>query len=155
VGSILFGVSTSLTGATASYGVPTVQSFQGHAHGVQRQHLNGTAGQKLEIKMHNDNSTLTGVVEAAQQMVSDHLAGVVSLTTNQRDSSQQVAVLARSKVPIVSTLSGTQYSNAEKFRYALSRLRPCNRSLGGRDLGGGSRLHPGGLAQRQRCPGHR
>jgi ABC-type branched-subunit amino acid transport system substrate-binding protein len=120
-GPILFGVSTSLTGAAASYGVPTVQSFQGVTlKAFNAKHPNGIDGHKLEIKIYNDNSTVTGAVQAAQQMASDHVAGVATLTTNPRGSSQQVAVLARNKVPIVSTLSGSQYSNTKKFPYAFS-----------------------------------
>jgi branched-chain amino acid transport system substrate-binding protein len=120
-GPILIGVSTSLTGAAAAYGAPTVASFENVTFkDFDARHPNGVRGHQLELKVYNDNSTVTGAVQAAQQMVSDHVAGVATLTTNPAGSSQQVLVLNKNKVPIVSTLTGSQYSNTKAFPYAFS-----------------------------------
>jgi ABC-type branched-subunit amino acid transport system substrate-binding protein len=120
-GPILLGVSTSLTGSASAYGVPTVDSFQGVTlKAWDAAHPDGVDGHQVEIKIYNDDSTVTGAVEAAQQRVADHVAGVATLTTNPQGAAQQIAVLVKNKVPIVSTLTGSQYTITKKYPYAFS-----------------------------------
>lgn len=120
-GPITFGISTSFTGANSAYGVPTEESFDGVTlKQFDATHPNGIDGHKLELKLVDDQSTVTGAVGAANELVAAHVAGIVTLTTNPEAVSDQVAVFTKNKVPIVSTLTGSQYENTKAYPYAFS-----------------------------------
>ena len=120
-GPIVIGISTSLTGAASAYGVPTVQSFQNVTMKYwNAEHPDGIDGHKVTLKVYNDDSTSTGAIQAATQMAADHVAGVATLTTNPIGAGDQITVLTKYKIPIVSTLTGSQYTNTKKYPYAFS-----------------------------------
>lgn len=120
-GPITFEVSADLSGAAAAYGQTTKEAFQNVTlQAFNATHPNGIDGHKVIIKLQNDASDVTGAVQAADQMVADKAAGVVTVSQSPAAQSQQLAVLTKAKVPVVSTLTGSQYADTTKYPYAFS-----------------------------------
>jgi ABC-type branched-subunit amino acid transport system substrate-binding protein len=120
-GPITFEVSADLSGVAAAYGATTKAAFQNVTlQAFDATHPNGIDGHKVIIKIQNDASDVTGAVQAADQMVADKAAGVVTVSQSPAAQSQQLAVLTKAKVPVVSTLTGSQYADTSKYPYAFS-----------------------------------
>ena len=120
-GPITFEVSADLSGAAAAYGATTKAAFENVTlQAFNATHPNGVDGHKLIIKLQNDASDVTGAVQAADQMVADKAAGVVTVSQSPAAQSQQLAVLTKAKVPVISTLTGSQYANTKEYPYAFS-----------------------------------
>lgn len=117
-GPIVFGLSAPLSGATASYGLTTQISFNkvtipafnaAFPHGID--------GHPIQVKLLDDASDVTKAVSVAQQLVSDHVAAVLTVSYNPEAAGQQYAVFNKNKVPVVSVLSGSQYANTASWPY--------------------------------------
>jgi ABC-type branched-subunit amino acid transport system substrate-binding protein len=120
-GPITFELSADLSGAAAAYGATTKAAFQNVTlQAFNASHPNGIDGHHLIIKLQNDASDVTGAVQAANQMVADKAAGVVTVSQSPAAQSQQLAVLTKAKMPVVSTLTGSQYADTTKYPYAFS-----------------------------------
>jgi branched-chain amino acid transport system substrate-binding protein len=120
-GPITFEVSADLSGAAAAYGQTTKEAFQNVTlQAFNAAHPHGIDGHKVIIKIQNDASDVTGAVQAANQMVADKAAGVVTVSQSPAAQSQQLAVLTKAKMPVVSTLTGSQYADTSKYPYAFS-----------------------------------
>ncbi|HWF23603.1 MAG TPA: ABC transporter substrate-binding protein [Acidimicrobiales bacterium] len=120
-GPITLEVSADLSGAAAAYGQTTKEAFQNVTlQAFNAAHPNGIDGHKVIIKLQNDASDVTGAVQAANQMVADKAAGVVTVSQSPAAQSQQLAVLTKAKMPVVSTLTGSQYADTTKYPYAFS-----------------------------------
>lgn len=120
-GPITFEVSADLSGAAAAYGQTTKEAFQNVTlQAFNATHPNGIDGHRVIIKLQNDASDVTGAVQAANQMVADKAAGVVTVSQSPAAQSQQLAVLTKAKMPVVSTLTGSQYADTSKYPYAFS-----------------------------------
>jgi ABC-type branched-subunit amino acid transport system substrate-binding protein len=120
-GPITFEVSADLSGAAAAYGQTTKEAFENVTlQAFNASHPNGIDGHKVIIKIQNDASDVTGAVQAANQMVADKAAGVVTVSQSPAAQSQQLAVLTKAKMPVVSTLTGSQYADTSKYPYAFS-----------------------------------
>lgn len=123
-GPITVGVSTSLSGAAASYGGFTKIQIDLALQEFQKMHPNGIAGHQLKLDLVNDQSTVSGAVSAANQLVSDQVAAVITLTTNPESEQQQLDVLAKAKLPVISNLlslpNGSVKELSAKFPYDFS-----------------------------------
>ncbi len=119
-GPITFAVSADLSGAAAAYGVTTQEAFKNVTmQAFDAEHPNGIDGHKVVVKIYNDQSDVTGSVQVANQMAADKVAGVVTVSQSPASQSQQLSVLTKDKVPVVSTLSGSQYANTKTYPYAF------------------------------------
>ncbi|MGA8370169.1 MAG: ABC transporter substrate-binding protein [Acidimicrobiales bacterium] len=120
-GPITFELSADLSGAAAAYGATTKAAFDNVTlQAFNASHPNGIDGHRLIIKLQNDASDVTGAVQAANQMVADKAAGVVTVSQSPAAQSQQLAVLTKAKLPVVSTLTGSQYADTSRYPYAFS-----------------------------------
>jgi ABC-type branched-subunit amino acid transport system substrate-binding protein len=120
-GPITFEVSADLSGVAAAYGATTKAAFDNVTlQAFNATHPNGVDGHRIVLKLQNDASDVTGSVQAANQMVADKAAGVVTVSQSPEAQSQQLAVLTKAKVPVVSTLTGSQYADTQKYPYAFS-----------------------------------
>jgi ABC-type branched-subunit amino acid transport system substrate-binding protein len=120
-GPITFELSADLSGVAAAYGATTKAAFENVTlQAFNATHPNGVDGHQLIIKLQNDASDVTGAVQAANQMVADKAAGVVTVSQSPAAQSQQLAVLTKAKMPVVSTLTGSQYADTKNYPYAFS-----------------------------------
>jgi branched-chain amino acid transport system substrate-binding protein len=116
-GPITFGVSTSVTGADASYGVATKDGFEVALAQFKKAFPNGIDGHPVKLDFIDDQSSVTGAVDAANQMVASKVAAVITLTTDAEGVTGQVAVLQKAKVPIISSMESESFTNPKKYPY--------------------------------------
>jgi ABC-type branched-subunit amino acid transport system substrate-binding protein len=103
-GPITFGLSTPLSGATASYGIFTKLGMQVAQQAFNAEHPNGIEGHQVKIELLDDASDVTKAVQVANQLVSDKVAAVITASYNPAAAGQQLAVWAKAKMPVVSNL---------------------------------------------------
>jgi branched-chain amino acid transport system substrate-binding protein len=117
-GPIVFGLSAPLSGATASYGLLTQLSFDKvTVPAFQAEFPNGIDGHPVQVKLLDDASDVTKAVSVAEQLVADHVAAVLTVSYNPEAADQQLAVFNKDKIPVISTLSGSQYTNTSSWPY--------------------------------------
>jgi branched-chain amino acid transport system substrate-binding protein len=125
-GPITFGVSASLSGATAAYGVTTKLAEQKVTlPAFDALFPKGIDGHQVNIQVLDDQSTVTGAVSVANQFASEHVAGVLSVTYNPEGADDQYDILNKAKVPVISVLSGSQFTNTKDWPYDFS-FSPSN-----------------------------
>jgi ABC-type branched-subunit amino acid transport system substrate-binding protein len=114
----VIGATTPLSGATASYGQTTEESFNGVSlKAFNAEFPNGIAGHQVELKFLDDQGTTTGAVAAVNQLVSDKVAAVVTLSYNPEATLQQALVLNHYKVPIITNGGYTEWTNSKTYPY--------------------------------------
>lgn len=117
-GPIVFGLSVPLSGAVAAYGLTAQTSFNKVTiPAFNAAFPNGIDGHPVQIKILDDASDVTKAVSVANQLVADHAAAVLTISYNPEAANQQLAVFNKAKVPVISTLSGSQYTNASAWPY--------------------------------------
>jgi branched-chain amino acid transport system substrate-binding protein len=116
-GPITLGVSTSFSGANASFGIFTKQGFNVAFAQFKQQYPNGIDGHQVNLDFIDDQSSVTGAVNAANKMVSEHAAAAITLTTDAEAVPAQVAILQKAKVPIISTMESDAYGNPKLYPY--------------------------------------
>jgi ABC-type branched-subunit amino acid transport system substrate-binding protein len=117
-GPIKFGISTPLTGAQAAFGQTTAQSFNNITlKAFNALHPDGIDGHPVMYEVLDDASDVTKAVSVANQFVSDKLAGVITVSYNPAATAQQLAILNKAKVPVISVLSGSQYTDTTAWPY--------------------------------------
>jgi ABC-type branched-subunit amino acid transport system substrate-binding protein len=117
-GPITFGVSASLSGPTAAYGLTTKLAEENVTlPAFNAAFPNGIDGHQVQVKVLDDASDVTKAVSVATQMAADHVAGVLTVTYNPEGAGQQYAILNKAKVPVLSVLNGSQYSDTAAWPY--------------------------------------
>jgi branched-chain amino acid transport system substrate-binding protein len=117
-GPITFGVSASLSGPIAAYGITTkLAEEKVTLPAFNALFPNGIDGHPVKIEVLDDASDVTKAVNVATQMAADHVAGVLTVTYNPEGAAQQYAILNRDKVPVISVLDGSQYSDTTAWPY--------------------------------------
>jgi ABC-type branched-subunit amino acid transport system substrate-binding protein len=117
-GPIVLGISTPLSGSTAAYGILAKLSFDKVTiPAFNAEYPNGIDGHPIQIQILDDASDVTKAVSVANQLVADHVTAVLTVSYNPEAAGQQLAVFNRAKVPVISTLSGSQYSNTSAWPY--------------------------------------
>jgi branched-chain amino acid transport system substrate-binding protein len=117
-GPIVFGVSVPLTGATASYGLAAELAFNKVTlPAFNAANPNGIDGHPVQIKILDDASDVTKGVAVAQQLSADHVAAILTVSYNPEAADQQLAVFNKNKIPVLSTLSGSQFADTAKWPY--------------------------------------
>jgi branched-chain amino acid transport system substrate-binding protein len=117
-GPIKFGISTPLTGAQAAFGQTTAQSFNNITlKAFNALHPDGIDGHPVMYEVLDDASDVTKAVSVANQFVNDKLAAVITVSYNPAATSQQLAILNKAKVPVVSVMTGSQYTDTTAWPY--------------------------------------
>ena len=117
-GPIIVGATTPLSGPTAADGQSTQESFLNvtmKAFGAE--FPNGIDGHQVQLKFLDDQGTVTGGVQTAEQLVSDHVAAVVTASYNPEAEADQYTIWQKNKIPVISVLSGNEYSNTKAYPY--------------------------------------
>ena len=117
-GPIVVGATTPLSGPESESGLSTEHSFEGATmKAFEAQFPNGIDGHQVKLTFLDDQGTVTGGVQSANQLVSDHVAAVVTVSYNPEATADQLTILQHAKVPVISTLSGNQYANTKEYPY--------------------------------------
>lgn len=114
-GPIKVGVSTSLSGVSASYGALIEAGVRVAIQQFNQMHPHGILGHEFELDLVNDQSTVTGAVFAADKLVSDGVAATIYLTDNPDGEEQQLDVMAKAKMPVISDLLSLPNGNVQQL----------------------------------------
>jgi branched-chain amino acid transport system substrate-binding protein len=118
-GPIRFGVSVPLSGATASYGNAYKAAYNVTLSFFNQLHPDGIDGHPIQFDVLDDGSDVTKAVNVANQFVANKDAAVVVVTSNPLGTPQQLAILNKAKVPVLSQLSDNQYTDTTKWPYTF------------------------------------
>lgn len=125
-GPISLGVSASLSGPAASYGAFQKINYTIGLEEFNKLHPNGIDGHQVKLDIVNDESTVTGAVQAANQLVSDNNAAVISLTFNPPSEEQQISVMQKAKMPVLGDIlalpNGSVASLSKQFPYVFGTV---------------------------------
>ena len=117
-GPIVIGATTPLSGPSASYGQTTEESFNGVSlKQFDAEYPNGIDGHQVKLVFLDDQGTVTGAVQATDQLVSDHVAAVVTLSYNPEATVQQAEILNHAHIPIISDLGYNEFVNPKTYPY--------------------------------------
>jgi len=117
-GPIVIGATTPLSGATAAYGQSTEESFDNVTiKAFNAEFPDGIDGHPIKLVFLDDQGTVTGGVQSAEQLVSEHVAAVVTLSYNPEATLQQAVVLNHAHIPVISVLSYSQFVNTKAYPY--------------------------------------
>jgi ABC-type branched-subunit amino acid transport system substrate-binding protein len=112
------GATTPLSGPTASYGQSTELSFNGVSlKAFNAEHPNGIDGHPVKLVFLDDQGTVTGAIQAVNQLVSDKVAAVVTLSYNPEATLDEAEILAHNHIPVISGLGNTEFTNEKKYPY--------------------------------------
>jgi ABC-type branched-subunit amino acid transport system substrate-binding protein len=129
-GPIKFGVSTPLTGATASFGTLTKTSFENvTTKTFNAAHPDGIDGHPIQIEIVDDASDVTKAVNVANQFVSEKVAAVLTVSYNPAAAPQQIAIFNKAKIPVVAQQTADDYTDTSKWPYFFS-LGASNKQVG-------------------------
>jgi ABC-type branched-subunit amino acid transport system substrate-binding protein len=117
-GPIVVGATTPLSGPTAADGISTEESFNGVTmKAFNAEFPDGIDGHPVKLVFLDDQGTVTGGVQSAEELVSDHVAAVVTASYNPEATADQLTVWQKAKIPVISQLSGNQYANTKEYPY--------------------------------------
>ena len=116
-GPILIGVTTSLVGPSAAYGIETEQGWDLGVKAFNSEFPNGIDGHQLKLVLLNDEGTVAGVVQATNQLVADKVVADVDLSNNPEATLEQAAVLNHAHIPVIGSLDLDQLLNAKAYPY--------------------------------------
>jgi branched-chain amino acid transport system substrate-binding protein len=121
-GPIVVGATTPLSGPTAAYGESTEESFNGVTmKAFNAEFPNGIDGHPVKLVFLDDQGTVTGGVQTAEQLVADKVAAVVTLSYNPEATDQQAEIINKAHIPLIAGLAGNNaYYNASKWPYYFS-----------------------------------
>jgi ABC-type branched-subunit amino acid transport system substrate-binding protein len=125
-GPITFGISLPLSGATAAYGTEAEASYKVVEQEFDARYPDGIAGHAVKFDIQNDQSTVTGAVLAARQMISNKDAAVLAITFNPQGAPQQLHSLNAAKVPTFSCVSpdGLETTTQEPYYFGMCASTP-------------------------------
>jgi branched-chain amino acid transport system substrate-binding protein len=119
-GPIKLAVITAVSGVNAAYGTTTKKAFETV---TQKQfnllHPDGIDGHPVQIVVYDDGSDVTKGVQAANQIVNDKVAAVITVSTSPATYDQEMAVLNKAKLPVVAYPGGDKYSDASQWPYTF------------------------------------
>jgi len=120
-GPIKLGVITAVSGANAAFGTATKKAFETvTGPKFNALHPTGIDGHPVTITVYDDGSDVTKGVNAANQMISDKIAAVITVSTSPATTDQEMAVFAKAKMPVVAYASGNTYTDAKAWPYFFS-----------------------------------
>lgn len=123
-GPIKIGALLTLNGPFASIGTP--QEVNDEALVSLLNKNGGIAGHQVELITINDRGDPTAAVLAAQQLVSDHVVGVIYAGTS-ATVTNTVPVFMKNKVPVVMIDPLDQWDNGAKWPYLFDNY-PLNQA---------------------------
>jgi ABC-type branched-subunit amino acid transport system substrate-binding protein len=80
----------------------------------------GIDGHKVELEVLDDASDVTKAVAVANQMVADKVTAVITASYNPAATSQQMAVFAKNKIPVLANVLNDDYTDVAKWPYFFS-----------------------------------
>jgi len=117
-GPIVVGATTPLSGPTAVDGISTEESFNGVTmKAFNAEFPDGIDGHPVKLVFLDDQGTVTGAVQATNQLVSDHVSAVVTLSYNPEATIQQAEILNHAHIPIISDLGYNEFVNPKTYPY--------------------------------------
>jgi branched-chain amino acid transport system substrate-binding protein len=116
-GPIKFAIETPVSGVNAPFGLATQKAFQRTEKEFARLHPDGIDGHPVQFVVYDDGSDVTKAVGAANQIVSDKVAAVVTVSTSPQTTDQEMAVFGKNKIPVVAYPGGNQYADVSKWPY--------------------------------------
>jgi ABC-type branched-subunit amino acid transport system substrate-binding protein len=119
-GPIKLAVITPESGANAAYGVPTAKAFENVTQKFFNQfHPDGVDGHPVQIVVYDDGSDVTKGVQAANQIVADKNAAVITVSTSPATTDQEMAVFAKNHMPVIAYPAGDKYTDAANYPYVF------------------------------------
>jgi ABC-type branched-subunit amino acid transport system substrate-binding protein len=119
-GPIKLAVITAESGANAAFGTATAKAFENVTQTFFNQmHPDGVAGHPVKIVVYDDGSDVTKGVQAANQIVADKNAAVITVSTSPATTDQEMAVFAKEHMPVIAYPSGDKYTNASNYPYVF------------------------------------
>jgi ABC-type branched-subunit amino acid transport system substrate-binding protein len=117
-GPIVVGATTPLSGPTAVDGISTEESFNGVTmKAFNAEFPNGIDGHPVKLVFLDDQGTITGGVESAEELAADHVAAVVTASYNAEATADQLTIWNKDKIPVISQVGGNEYSNTKAWPY--------------------------------------
>src|SRR4051794_7750097 len=117
-GPIKFGVSTPLTGATASFGTLTKTSFENvTTKTFNAAHPDGIDGHPIQIEVLDDASDVTKAVNVANQFVAEKVTAVITVSYNPAAAPQQLAIFNKNKIIAIGQQAADDYTDTSKWPY--------------------------------------
>jgi ABC-type branched-subunit amino acid transport system substrate-binding protein len=122
-GPIKIGLSISLSGQTAAFGLPAQKAFTTVTlKKFNEMHPEGIDGHQVQLDILDDASDVTKSVSVANQIVSSKDAFVIKLSDNPSAAAQQIAVLNKAKIPTFTYSLNADFSDATKWPYLFGIL---------------------------------
>jgi ABC-type branched-subunit amino acid transport system substrate-binding protein len=122
-GPIKIGLSISLSGQNAAYGLPAQKAFTTVTlKKFNEMHPQGIDGHQVQLDILDDASDVTKSVSVANQFVSSKDAFVIKLSDNPSAAAQQAAVLNKAKIPTFTYSLTTDFADATKWPYLFGIL---------------------------------
>jgi ABC-type branched-subunit amino acid transport system substrate-binding protein len=127
-GPIKFGISASLSGAGAAYGLNAQKQFSVSMSLFNAAHPDGIDGHKVQLDIIDDASEVTKAVGTAQQFVANKDAFVWKLSDNPDAATQQVQIFTKAKLPSITYSVPANDTNPAQFPYVFSSLNSAQQS---------------------------
>ena len=122
-GPIKIGLSLSLSGPLAQYGIFAQKAFtQVTLKFFNQMHPDGIDGHPVTLDMQNDAGDATTSVNVINQMIADKVAAVIHVSDIPADEALQMSLLAKAKVPALTFKGDDKYADVTKYPYAFSDL---------------------------------
>jgi ABC-type branched-subunit amino acid transport system substrate-binding protein len=122
-GPIKVGLSLSLSGALAQYGLQSQKAWtQATLDQFNKMHPDGIDGHQVELVIKDDAGDATTSANIANQFVSDKLAAVVKVSDIPTAASLQMEILNKAKMPVISYQQRDVYIDTQKWPYAFGVL---------------------------------
>jgi branched-chain amino acid transport system substrate-binding protein len=119
-GPIKLAVITAESGANAAFGTATAKAFENVTQKFFNQlHPDGVDGHPVQIVVYDDGSDVTKGVQAANQIVADKDAAVITVSTSPATTDQEMAVFAKNHMPIIAYPGGDKYTDAANYPYVF------------------------------------
>lgn len=117
-GPIKLGISLPLSGATAEGGLNAKKAFtQVTMKQFETLHPDGIDGHPVQLDIVDDASDVTKGVSAANQLIADKVAAVITAGFNPEVAAQQFAIFNKAKVPVISQAGDSMYTDTSKWPY--------------------------------------
>jgi ABC-type branched-subunit amino acid transport system substrate-binding protein len=120
-GPIVVGVSVPLSGATAAFGTVYKQAYETvTSKTFNAAHPDGIDGHPVEFRILDDGGDVTKAVGVANQFVSEKVAMVATVSANPAAQPQQLAILGKAKIPVISQFGQDDFADTSKWPYIFA-----------------------------------
>ena len=122
-GPIKVGLSVSLSGPLAQYGIQSQKAFdQVSLKFFNQMHPDGIDGHPVSLDLENDAGDATTSVNVINQMISNKVAAVIHVSDIPADEALQMPLLSKAKIPTITFKGDDKYADVTKYPYAFGVL---------------------------------